>query len=218
MAKVLILGDIHGNIADFRWVLEQESHDRVFLLGDYIGDIMNYCSVEAGEECLDLVQELLETEGNIAIQGNHEYMCWKVEAGKGHEKHFALMKNLPMHVLTHVDSIGIFLGHDPEDAEHAPQMTFRAKIICSGHLHNSGILKRDGKIHLQLGTLMNTGRSPSLASALHGSSLAWATEDSGRVYAIIDTDEMVVQIKCLDRDIEGETVARVIRETSISDI
>ena len=215
MAKVLILGDIHGNIADFRRVLEQEPHDRVLLLGDYIGDIMNYCSVEAGNECLDLVQELLETEGNIAIQGNHEYMCWKVEAGKGHERHFALMKNLPMHVLTHVDSIGIFMIHDLEDAKHFPHMVSRAKILCSGHLQNSGILKKDQQTHLQLGTLMNTGRSPSLAAAMHGSSLAWATEDSGRVYAIIDTDEMVVQIKCLDRDIEGNDVLKVLRETGI---
>jgi len=216
MARVLLLSDIHGNIADFRIVLETEPHDRVLLLGDYIGDIMNYCSVEAGNECLNLVQELVSNDA-VAIQGNHEYMCWKVEAGKGHEKHYGFMKNLPMYALTHVDAIGIFLIHDREDAKNFPHLTSRAKILCSGHLHNSGILKQDGQIHLQLGTLMNTGRSPSLAAALHGSSLVWAAESSGRAYGIIDTDEMIVQIKCLDRNIENQTMSKVLRETTISD-
>jgi predicted phosphodiesterase len=215
MARILVISDIHGNAADLKFLLDHEKYDRVFLLGDYIGDLMGYCEVVDGNEVLDMVRLLKESEDNIVLKGNHEAMSC-AEQGKGHEKYLSMMKSLPQEVYTRVDGFSIYLTHDPTSLN--PQYAFRANIILSGHFHTFGIRNDPAQIKVQVGTLMTQGRSSELAGLLHGVSenSSWADGNLGRTYAIIDTQELFVQIRQIpDFQPLSKPIWRFVRESHL---
>ena len=196
-------------MAEFRGLLEREKYDRVFLLGDYIGDLLGYCSVEDGNEVLSIVRGLIGSSDsepwqppkNIVIKGNHEAMCC-AEMGKGHEEYLSLMRSMPVDAYTQVDGFSVYMAHDPDQLE--PNKFSRANIVLTGHLHSSGMKKEGGdRLEVRLGAFMDGGQNPELAAMLH--SLGSDTT-SGRVYAIMDTDEMLFRIY------QGDNI---IRETTL---
>lgn len=94
MGRILAISDIHGQADAFVYLLQfadyNPSHDRLFLLGDYIGKGSNRL------ETLKLIEQFVQ-EGAIAIRGNHEQRAIKrcMEGNHDARKWFSFLTSLP---------------------------------------------------------------------------------------------------------------------------
>jgi hypothetical protein len=84
MCRILVISDIHGNLEDLLYLTGRsnrreyqflkEEFDRVFLLGDYIGDNPTYCTVAQGDSVLEFIKDYL-------IDNERQYhSTWKPRA------------------------------------------------------------------------------------------------------------------------------------------
>lgn len=69
-SKVFVIGDVHGQIEQFKQVLNNwnEEEEQLVLLGD-LGD-----RGENPRACFELAKELVDTKGAVCLKGNHEDM------------------------------------------------------------------------------------------------------------------------------------------------
>lgn len=97
MERILAISDIHGQADAFVRLLQfadyNPRHDRLFLLGDYIGKGANSL------ETLELVEQLVQN-GAIAIRGNHEQRAIKqcMEGNHYYKKRYSFLNSLPYFV------------------------------------------------------------------------------------------------------------------------
>ena len=192
MCRILVISDIHGNLEDLLYLTGRsnrreyqflkEEFDRVFLLGDYIGDNPTYCTVAQGDSVLEFIKDyLIDNEDNIILLGNHE-QCEIEEEKKRHPQFKNLLKKLPEQQTVFINDRRIHLQHSignalPDVDVMIMSDEIEADIILFGHDHQSRILKYDKKI------LINPG---SLWGNLGGYS---------HTYALLDLDANRVSIK-----------------------
>lgn len=77
--RTLVISDIHGCYSEFTQLIEitrySPLHDRLILLGDYVSRGPN------SKEVVELVMHLVEKNGAIALQGNHDHRFVNVMEG-----------------------------------------------------------------------------------------------------------------------------------------
>ncbi|MGG4143103.1 metallophosphoesterase family protein [Paenibacillus algorifonticola] len=82
--RTLVISDIHGCYREFIELLEKVDYrsvrDRLILLGDYVS------RGPESKEVVDLVMHLVQEQGAIALQGNHDHRFVRVVENRASEK------------------------------------------------------------------------------------------------------------------------------------
>lgn len=137
--KILIMSDIHGNYENLNNVLKNESFDKLIILGDLFSYGFNYNNKDENN-ILNLLSNYKDTI--ILIKGNCDENISYEEFGLF--AHDIISLHLNNHVVTLTHGNIYSKGFLPN---------YHGDIFASGHTHVPMLLKEQGTIYLNPGSI-----------------------------------------------------------------